>query len=174
MKCGTESDGELSDFNLCGDAGCLAEPVQVERETVADIHCSRGETAQAQSLGDTGLRVEMRCENGRQFLGNGVELAASLPSQLGEKGEARGGASQRACDINPVTGAGAGAKQGFVAWDGAEEDDIGDGQRGLTEIATREGGVVGSGEGKQTVEEAVGPGFFVVVAHRTLPDEARR
>jgi hypothetical protein len=53
-----------------------------------------------------------------------------------------------------MAGAGGGAKQGFPAGNRADEDDIGDGDGRLGEVAAGERGFVGRGQGEQAVEEA--------------------
>ena len=56
-----------------------------------------------------------------------------------------------------MAGASGGAEQGFSAGDGANEDDVGDGDGRLGEVAAGQLGLVGLGQGKQAVEEAARP-----------------
>lgn len=127
---------------------------------------------------DTGDGVEVRGEDGfegwgdaegpvgGQSSGPGVRCeffgtAALGRGQRGELLEAEGGAAEVAGDIEGIAGAGAGAEEGAAFGNGADEDDIGEGEGRLGEVAAGEGRFVVVGEGEQAVVEAVHPGFLL-------------
>ena len=69
--------------------------------------------------------------------------------------------------------AGGGAEQGLSAGNRADEDDIGDGDGRLREVAAGQRGFVGGGQGEQTVEEALDPGGFSARGYCQLARQAK-
>jgi hypothetical protein len=81
-----------------------------------------------------------------------------LLRQFGEAGKGCGGSAEGAGYIEQVTGAGAGAKQGFSAEERADKNDVGQGDGRLREVAAGQRDFVGRGQGEQASEEALEPG----------------
>ena len=83
-----------------------------------------------------------------------------------QAGQGGGGSAQGAGYVEQVAGAGAGAEQGFAAGNRADENDIGDGDGRLGEVAASQRGFVGLGEGEQAVKEAGKPKIEQVAARQ--------
>jgi hypothetical protein len=80
--------------------------------------------------------------------------------QLAKQLKTRRGAAEASRDVKQVAGTGARSKESPVTRNGADQNDIGQGEGGLGEIATGERGAVGLCQGQKTCEEAVDPGVM--------------
>jgi uncharacterized protein len=92
--------------------------------------------------------------------------------QLLQTGEGSGGPAEGAGYIEQVAGAGGRAAQGFSSGNRAKEDDIGDRNGRLGEVASGQRGFVGCGEGEQAVEEVGKPGGLSGLGERRWPSAA--
>lgn len=160
-------NGQGSGQKLDADAGFIAEMGEIGGEAVADVDSGAGEAAahEPEALGETRLRKKM----GRKFaakcrrdfswfrLGGSSSTCSLHGSEFLELGEAGSGAAEISCYVEQMAGAGAGAEQGFAVRNCAGEDDVGDGDGGLGEIAAGQRNFVLVGEGEEAIEEAVEP-----------------
>jgi hypothetical protein len=71
-----------------------------------------------------------------------------------------------------VARAGGGAKQGLSAGNRADENDVGDGDGRLGEVAAGQRDFVSGGEGKQAIEEVLDPGGFPARGYCQLARQA--
>lgn len=155
-------DGQGGSIDFGGYAGFLAEAGEIGGEAVAEVEGGRGERValKPEALIDARLGVEVGGELRFQFPGDARRVGAGGLGrcQFGQAGEGGGGTAKGSGDVEQVAGTRAGAEQGFSAGNPANEDDVGDGDGGLGQVAAGERGFVGCGEGEQAVEEALDPG----------------
>ena len=96
------------------------------------------------------------------------------PCQFGQLGEGGGGSAKRSSHIKEMARPGCGAEQGSSMWNSADEDDIGDGDGRLGEVAAGERDFVGCGEGEQAVEEGLNPCGTAATWDGELPGHSER
>jgi hypothetical protein len=127
-------------FDIGGNTRCEAEPVEVEREAVSEVHGGGSASSEIAAEGEAGF---------------GFEVA--FPGSAFVSGEAQSGASEGAGDIDVIAGAGGGAAEGRTGASCATEGDIGGEDGGVREVATGEFGTGFACQGEKSVEETVDP-----------------
>jgi len=101
----------------------------------------------------------LRSEQGRDFFGDtGRTCTGGVGRcQVGEASEGGGRSAKLSGDVKEMAETCARAEQGFAAGNRADEDDVGDGDGRLGEVAAGERSFMGGGQGEQAVEECVYP-----------------
>ena len=156
VQCGGGMEGETDGIELGGDAGFLAEMGEIGGEAVAQIDGGGGKAAalEIKSLGKVRLRVEMGGQAGEQAFGDVERVGIG-----GERGEGSRCAAQAAGDVEQVTGPSAGTEKRAAARNCAYQNNVGQGEGRLGQIAAGQWGLGALGEGKESIVKAREPGF---------------
>jgi hypothetical protein len=92
------------------------------------------------ALDDAGLGIKVGTQLGFEPFGNSARL------KLGEFGKSGGSSAKRAGHVEEMARASGGTEQSSSTWNSADEDNIGDGDGRLGEVAAGEWGLVARGE----------------------------
>jgi hypothetical protein len=155
-------DGQQRGIDLGNYARLEAEMGKIGGEAVADVDGGGGQAVpdEPKTLTNAGLRVEVRSQLGVQLPGNSEWDGAGGPgsSQLGNPVKGGGRSSEAAGDVEVVAGARSGAEQGLSLRNAADENNIGNRDGRLGEVAAGQRSLVSGGEGQEAVEKGVHPG----------------